>query len=693
MKHAPIPANDAERLAALRSYGVLDTPPEAAFDDLAALAAHICDTPIALITLVDENRQWFKARFGLDARATSREISFCGHAVPQSDIFIVPDAARDERFADNPLVTADPHIRFYAGAPLITPEGYVLGTLCVIDHVPRVLDAEQQQTLRVLSHQVVAQLELRRHTAALARNAAYLQAVLAASTQVALIATDTEGVITFFNTGAERMLGYSAAEMVGKLTPAVFHLESEVVAQSKSMSAEFGRPIQGFDVFVQRARQGGHEEREWTYVCKDGSHLKVNLVVTALRDDAEGITGFLGVALDVNERKVQEERFRSVVESAPNGFVIVNRAGKITLVNTQTERLFGYAREELVGQDVELLVPERIRSKHSEYRSQFFADPRARAMGSGRDLFGRHKDGSEFPVEIGLRPIVTTEGMQVLCAVVDIGERKRAEQTLRALNKELRAATVMAQAADRLKSAFLATMSHELRTPLNSIIGFTGIILQELAGPLNEEQHKQLGMVQGSARHLLALINDVLDISKIEAGELTILSELFDLAVSIRKVAGIVRPLAEKKGLALTVNVLEGVDSMVGDSRRVEQILLNLLSNAIKFANTGTVTLTAEPVPEYLAKDGAAPCPAVRLRVADTGIGIKPDDMVQLFQPFRQLDSELTRKHDGTGLGLAICRRLATLMGGTIEAESNWGQGSVFTVTLPLHLPANKDTA
>ena len=241
-----------------------------------------------------------------------------------------------------------------------------------------------------------------------------------------------------------------------------------------------------------------------------------------------------------------------------------------------------------------------------------------------------------------------------------------------------------AEAADRIKSAFLATMSHELRTPLNSIIGFTGIVLQGLAGPLNPEQTKQLGMVRGSARHLLELINDVLDISKIEAGQLEVRAEPFDLPALIERVTASVKPLVEKKGLALTTNIPPELQEMVSDRRRVEQILLNLLNNALKFTDQGGVTLTVEMVAGFQPSPAAPPRPAVRMRVADTGIGIKPEDLALLFQPFRQLDTGLTRQHDGTGLGLAICRRLAGLLGGEISARSEWQHGSEFTVILPL---------
>lgn len=274
--------------------------------------------------------------------------------------------------------------------------------------------------------------------------------------------------------------------------------------------------------------------------------------------------------------------------------------------------------------------------------------------------------------------------------------RKKAEMSLRELNetleskvgertRELALALQRAEAADKIKSAFLATMSHELRTPLNSIIGFTGIVLQGLAGPLNEEQTKQLGMVRSSARHLLELINDVLDLSKIEAGQLEVRAGLFDLRESIALVVASVKPMAEKKGLDLTTCLSPELGMMVNDRRRVEQILLNLLNNAIKFTDSGSVSLKAEILPV----SQSCPCLSVRISVADTGIGIRPEDLDTLFQPFRQIDAGLSRQHEGTGLGLAICRRLATLLGGQISASSEWSRGSEFTVILPLKHPAS----
>jgi polar amino acid transport system substrate-binding protein len=261
----------------------------------------------------------------------------------------------------------------------------------------------------------------------------------------------------------------------------------------------------------------------------------------------------------------------------------------------------------------------------------------------------------------------------------EITQRKKAQAELEknkdyleVLNNDLGVAKEQAESADRIKSAFLATMSHELRTPLNSIIGFTGILQQEMVGPLNEEQKKQLGMVRDSSRHLLNLINDVLDISKIEAGQLQITPESFDLRAEIEKAIQAAKPLAEKKNIALEVEITPDVGTIMSDQRRVEQILLNLLSNAIKFSDKGKVRI------ECSLKENQ-----VLIRVIDSGIGIKNEDMDKLFKPFRQVDSGLTRQYEGTGLGLSICKKLVDLLGGTIGVKSEWGKGSTFTFTLP----------
>lgn len=354
--------------------------------------------------------------------------------------------------------------------------------------------------------------------------------------------------------------------------------------------------------------------------------------------------------------------------------------------NDAYERAFGVARADVIGKTV-LDLPYLSASDRGAYQ-----DENAVALATGstlrREAAMPFHDGKLHQTLYSVSGFRGADGAPagLVGVIVDITPMKETQAALRA-------AMEAAEAADRIKSAFLATMSHELRTPLNSIIGFTGIMLQGLAGPLNAEQGKQLGMVRDSARHLLALINDVLDISKIEAGELPVECEPFDLARSIEKVAAIVRPMADKKGLSLAIRVAPEVGVIVSDARRVEQVLLNLLGNAIKFSETGSVLLQAERLCNFQADERHPAGPAVRLSVTDSGIGIKPEDMALLFMPFRQIDSALSRKHEGTGLGLAICRRLTALMGGSIEARSEWGHGSVFTVTLPLQAPPVLETA
>ena len=267
----------------------------------------------------------------------------------------------------------------------------------------------------------------------------------------------------------------------------------------------------------------------------------------------------------------------------------------------------------------------------------------------------------------------------------DIERRTAAENALKIANSKLAQATEHAQHADSSKSAFLATMSHELRTPLNSIIGFSGVMLQELAGPLNMEQKKQLGMVRDSSRHLLALVNDVLDISKVEAGQLRIQHQTFSVRESIDRSVALVMPLAGKKGLSIEVQIDTDLGEIITDRRRVEQVLINLLTNATKFTEQGSVTVRADTLDDYQPPGANAPQPAIRIRVTDTGIGIDDRDLPELFQPFRQIEDGLARQHEGTGLGLAISQRLLSLMGGRINVVSKKNEGSTFTVIIPRH--------
>ncbi|NUN65258.1 response regulator [Pseudanabaena biceps] len=318
MQKPQIPLNESDRQAALDRYNILDTLPEQEYDDLTQLAASICGTSIALISLIDRDRQWFKSRVGLDASETHRDISFCGHVVANDEMLQVNDALEDKRFADNPFVVSDPNIRFYAGVPLRTSDNFTLGSLCVIDRQPRDLTPLQIQQLESLSRLVISQLELRRNNEAAnllvsvlesAKEASILQQAILDSVNLAVIATDLQGVIQSFNSGAETMLGYAASEVIGQ-SPAIFHDMSEIMASSIQLSAELKQTIEAsFEVFIAKAKLGQVFEREWTYICKNGDRIPVLLSITAIRNDQKEITGFLGVAKDITSQK-QAERDR-----------------------------------------------------------------------------------------------------------------------------------------------------------------------------------------------------------------------------------------------------------------------------------------------------------------------------------------------------------------------------------------------
>ena len=511
-----------------------------------------------------------------------------------------------------------------------------------------------------------------------------LQRAIFNSANFSSIATDAKGVIQIFNVGAERMLGYTAAEVMNKITPADISDPQELIARAKALSVELGTPITpGFEALVFKASRGIEDIYELTYIRKDGSRFGAVVSVTALRDAQDAIIGYLLIGTDNTARqlveaeqkkldqRLRDQQFytRSLIESNIDALMTTDPSGIITDVNKQMEALTGCTRDELIG---------------APFKSYFTDPERAEAAiklvlsekkVTNYELTACARDGKETVVSYNATTFYdrgrTLQG--VFAAARDVTERKRLDQVLQEKNVELESARSAAEKANLAKSDFLARMSHEIRTPMNAIIGMADLLWET---SLISEQREYVRIFRKAGSQLLDLINDILDLSKVESGHLVLESIDFDLGEVLDKTLEMMAIRAHEKGLELALRIAPEIPTaLVGDPARLRQVLINLIGNAIKFTAQGEVIVRVERDPE----DAAAG--ALRFAVCDTGIGVPEESRELIFAPYSQVDTSTTRKFGGSGLGLAISREVVELMQGRIWAESSVGAGSTFYFT------------
>ncbi len=501
-------------------------------------------------------------------------------------------------------------------------------------------------------------------------------AAIVESSDDAIIGKTLDGIITSWNTGAQRIFGYAADEIIGK--PITILIPRDLWNEETDI--------------LRRLRSGDRVDHyETTRLRKDGSTILVSLTISPIRDASGVITGISKISRDVTERRrllaseqlaraemLAERRFHELIENAPDAILQVNSTGQIIIANRTAESMFGYSMDELIGMQVDLLVPRSVRAGHSAHRKTFESAAVSRPMGLGLDLRALRKDGSEVPVEISLSPTQNENGTHITAIIRDVTERKRAEQQIESLKKsylaELEARHREAERLNQLKSEFIASVSHELRTPLHTIIGFAELLDEQEAGQLNEKQRRFLRHIRTDSDHLLSLINDVLDLSRIEAGGMVVHTEPIRLRTAISEAVNAIRPNADSKRISIREEHIPDV-AVVADLLRVRQIFYNLLSNGVKFTDPGgEVVVTALQNGEH-----------VQITVSDTGLGIPALECERIFDKFYQVGYTTTGVRQGTGLGLTICKQLVEMQGGKIWVKSEPGRGSHFHFTLPVH--------
>lgn len=793
----PVPANEKDRINALHSYGILDTLPEEQFDRLTSLASIICDVPISLISLSDTNRQWFKSGKGFEDREISRDISFCQYAIMDKEFFEVEDATKDERFSDNPLVTKNPKIKFYAAYPLVNPDGYTIGTLCLLDHKSKKLSENQRLALKLLSEEVMTQITLRYET----RIKEKLERFFNMAEDLICIA-GTDGYLKKVNPAFTEILGWKPAELMSESVYDFIHPDDIEITKREIEKLSLGIKTIGFTIrfrtaegtykflewgaspdpetgemlaiarditekreqekerqkFLKEIRDiknaldefaivaitdpkgdiiyandkfcevsqytreeligknhrilnSGYHSKEffidlWQTIVKgkvwkgeirnqrkNGSFYWVDTTIVPFLNDAGKPYQYVVIRYEISERKEFESRIyelsnfqKSILDGTDFSIISTDPGGIIKLFNKGAEKMLGFSAGEMIGRQFPAFLhdhSEMVRragelSKELGLPVQADFDSlvaKSRILGQPdvNEWTYVCKDGSKINVILSVTTLFgkNKEIIGYLSAARDITDRIFIEN-------ELRKAKELAEKNVKAKDLFLANMSHEIRTPMNAIIGYADVLQST---PLSNEQKEYLDAITSAGENLLVIINDILDFSKIESGTVTLEKNPINIPGILNTIKKLLAGKANQKQVSLNFNTENQIPQwVIGDQVRLDQILINLVGNAIKFTGKGEVAVNTR-----LISIENNIC-WIEFAVRDTGIGIPVDKQEKIFERFIQADSNITRKYQGTGLGLSITQKLIELFGGSISLKSEIGKGSEFTFRIPFEI-------
>lgn len=652
-----VPPNERERLNKLKSLRILDTPSEEIFDGIVHLASQLCECPIAFLSLIDSDRQWFKSSLGFSQVSAPREISVCAETILASSPLVIPDLAQDPRYTSHPFVEGSSHARFYAGAPIITKDNFAIGSLCVLHTQPHALSPEKLQALQTLAGQAARHIELRAELGvfqakinALGESERRFRTIADASPMLLWI-SDEAGNRTFFNQAWCEFTGLSREDSIADHWIKAIHPDDREVYHRK---------------WEEISQQKIRLQQEFRLRHCSGTYRWVLEQAMPMFSSSGRLEGYVSSCVDLSSRMTDElqyqnneARFRAISEAAPLGIFVTDSDGNYIYTNQQFQKITGQSAEESFGSGWQraLESEDRERVAASWYSATRTAKPFEEVYRF------RRPDGEIAWASVKAAAINSTDTVSGWVGTVeDITARLKADT-------ELVEAKQSAEAAMNAKSQFLANMSHEIRTPLTAIIGFTEALRDERQHSADELHC--LDVILNNGRHLLDIINGILDLSKIDAGALAIERTSFNLVELIEEVRLMFAPRIAEKALSFSVKYDWPLPlTMISDPLRLKQVLINLLSNAIKFTDKGWIELKVR----YTTKHKR-----LVFTIADSGIGIEPEALDNLFKPFSQANESITRQFGGTGLGLNISAHLVHALGGIIEVASEPQKGSTFS--------------